>query len=194
MKTVERIFIAIALTGFAFRALHLPFGSLLLITGLCGVTIMYMYLTLPLLHGVRLREMLKKEAYEPTSPKRMLGSILSGVSLALTLMGVLFYLQFWPHYHLHLYVGVVGLCIAIIVAASRYTASNSFYRRLYQRIIPVAFIGLAAVFVPNFLWFEYSYKAHPEYIEAVRALQNDPNNAELQERVEAAREAMWPSK
>jgi hypothetical protein len=190
MKTVERIFIVIALTGFAFRALHLPFGSLLLITGLCGVTIMYMYLTLPLLHGVRLREMLKKEAYQPTSSKRMLGSILSGVSLALTLMGVLFYLQFWPHYHLHLYAGVGGLCIAIIVAASRFTSANAFYSRLYQRIIPVAFFGLAAVFVPNFVWFEYSYKAHPEYIEAVRALQDDPGNADLQQRVDDARDAM----
>lgn len=194
MKTAERIFIILTLIGFAFLLLHLPFGSLLLMTGLCGLAIMYMYLTLPLLHGVPLRNMLKKEAYQPTSPKRLLGSILSGVALALTLMGVMFYLQFWPHYHLHLYVGVVGLCIAIIVAASRFTASNSFYRRLYQRIIPVAFFGLAAVFVPNFLWFEYAYKAHPEYIEAVRALQNDPNNAELQKRVDEAREAMWPSK
>lgn len=193
MKTAERIFISLALIGFAFRLLHFPLASMLLILGISGLAIMYMYLTLPVLHGVPLRNMLKKEAYQPTSPKRLLGSILSGVSLALTLMGIMFYLQFWPHYHLHLYVGVGGLSIAIIVAASRFTAANAFYRRLYQRIIPVAFFGLAAVFVPNFVWFEYSYKAHPEYIEAVRALQDDPDNADLQQRVDDAREAMWPS-
>ncbi len=94
MKTAERIFIFLTLIGFAFLRLHFPFGSLLLMTGLCGLAIIYMYLTLPLLHGMRLREMLNKEAYQPTSSKRMLGSILSGVSLALTLIGVLFYLQF----------------------------------------------------------------------------------------------------
>lgn len=191
MRFIELAYLALAIIGFIFRLYELPFGSLLMVVGISCLAIFYFFLTMPLLHGVPFKSLFQIKRYASSSKKRIVGSILVGVSIAFTLVSVLFYLQFWPVLQVLSLLGLIGLSIAALVPAARYKKRDDFYRRLFMRLLPIAFVGAVTFFVPRYIWFAHVYQDHPEYVKAVRELEMKPDDKQLQKRVEKEREKMY---
>ncbi len=68
------------------------------------------------------------------------------------------------------------------VLRNRLVNKRTVYRRLFLRLIVFGGIGLALLTQSNSIFIELKYKDYPNYIEAVKELNEDPDDILLQEK------------
>lgn len=92
----------------------------------------------------------------------------------------------WPGSSFIILTGFLALIISTIVASVRYSKSRAttFYKGIFIRSGIVTLIGTAALTISGITLLEIKYGEYPEYIEAVKAVDQDPNNIELRRKEE----------
>jgi hypothetical protein len=199
MKVAEIILgvlclLAVLLKIFLVTGLH---ASILLALAMMLLSLYYLIFTLPLCTGITLKNIFKKESYEPIGERRSMivfSSFLSGLSLAITLIGLLFIFQFWPMAFYVLSSGLKIMGVALILSAIRYIRTKSvFYVSVFKRMLVVGIVGLFFLLMPSpsLAWAKILYRNYPEYIEAMEAFMKDPENRQLQENVDNEYEKIW---
>ena len=136
--------------------------------------------------------MFKKEAYAKTSTFRMIGSVCAGVLLSSALLGVLFKIQFYPGASAMLHSSVIGFTILMMVLIIfSIKGRTGFINDNYLRIAPILIACFVFYSISNVDLAEFYFgDSQPEYIEALRNLQENPNDPNAHIRLDKARDEM----
>ncbi|WP_282015977.1 hypothetical protein [Marinifilum flexuosum] len=185
MKKTEKILAVIAFTSIILSMNHVPFGGVISVLSFTILALLYMYLSFALFNKIPFTRILKKEAYLNISKLRIFGTVLTGMVLSLSLIGMLFKLQLYPMADINLLTGILGLLIAAIVSIIKYSiGKDKFYVDILKRIILIGVFGLLFTITPKKSILEIRHRKHPEYVEAVKKAWADPDNQALWKKVE----------
>ncbi|MXN91080.1 hypothetical protein GR160_07540 [Flavobacterium sp. Sd200] len=137
MKT-ETVLFSIALTGVILRFLHLPGGSMLLVTALTVLALLY----LPFSFYFFCDKTIKQQ--------NLPLSIVAGILLSVTVIGILFVLMHWPGGANMLLVGNVASTAmfipSLILLVTTDTQLNKYYRNMLIRTS-------ALLIISGIMWF-----------------------------------------
>jgi hypothetical protein len=191
MKKAEVIFGMLTLVAITLNLLLIPGGVPLSVLCLSTLAMYNACLSFALFNEIRLRDIFQKTSYQGISLLRIIGAILTGISLSVVIIGILFKIQNWTGSSSNLTIGLTGLCIALIVGLIKYLRSRSpYYSRIFVRIAVFGSIGLFLLLLPADKLLEVKYRNHPDYVEAVKHLRADPYNDELRSIMQREREKM----
>lgn len=188
MEKAEIILGVISITTFLLNLLLIPESSLLSVLSLSALSVFYMVLSFIIFNEIRIIETLKNESFKGVSTMRLVGAILTGFALSMTIFGLLFKIQFWPEPNVKLGTGLFGLLIALIVGYIKYLKTKSaYYIKIFKRIAIYGGLGLILMLLPTETLLEIKHRNHPEYVEAVKKAMDEPENQELWEKVKEKR-------
>lgn len=149
---------------------------------------MYFYLGFALLNNIGFKQIFKKKSYAGMSALRLLGTIGAGISLVITLLGILFYLNIWPGAQIMLTFGISGIILVSIVCFFKhYKTSAKVYKNLLIRNAIIGGFGLLFTIIPDILIVDIKFRNQPAYLAAFKAAMADPNNSELWRKAEEVR-------
>ena len=183
---LEIIFSGIFIFGLLLFFLTYPGGHLAIIIGLLLLSILYSFFSFAILNGIPLRKIFKKESYQDIKALRIIGTILVGFCLSNGIFGILFKLMSWPGATFMLMIGSFGLLLSgIIILIKQMNQKSSLNSIILIRVAIIGSLAGILLFIPKSTLNSIRYgDNHPEYIEALKALEEDPENRELQNRVE----------
>jgi hypothetical protein len=194
MKKTEIILSLIIIIGIIMRILIVPGRGLVLVIGFSSLAIMYQFLGFAFFNDIPLTNIFKKASYQGISVLRIIGTVALGLSLSVGLLGILFKFQFYPGAGFMLLEGSIFISLCFIVALIRYNRNKSkSYKIIFTRIAIVGGFALVLSLIPKMLFFETLQRNHPEYVHAVKNLNNDPTNKEFQNEVEKQKELIFGS-
>ncbi|WP_405206968.1 GldL-related protein [Aquimarina sp. LLG6339-5] len=184
MRKLELYILPITISiGFLIYLLDYPFGSTITIISLLGFSCLYFYFGFAIFNEVPFRKVFKKESYHGISIWRIIGAILTGVSISILLIGLLFKMFRWPFGKEMLIIGVNLLNVIFIIGFIKIIKEKRpFYQRLLPRVIVFLLLGYLFLSLPSYAFLSLKYSDHPGYIEAVKQLDKDPENLELQKK------------
>ena len=156
-----------------------------MILSLSFLSILYCYFGFAILNGISFRKIFKKSSYIGISSMRIVGAIGAGIGLSTAIIGVLFKFMSWPGAYLMLMIGLLSMSVFFAYALVKFFIDkSSFYTNLLLRTAFFGGIGVFLLLIPSYTLSEIRYgKHHPEYIEALKALESDPTNEVLQDKV-----------
>ncbi len=99
VRSAELIAAIPAVAGAVFKLMHWPGADILLIIGLCSLALL---------------QLLKAQLPESGSRKKVMQHYARHVSLAVLLIGILFYLMHWSSGKLLLQIGIAFFAIAVV--------------------------------------------------------------------------------
>ncbi len=195
MKKTEPILALISLLAVLMRIFHIPGADALLVICITGLTFIYFYVGFALFNGIHVTKIFKKDSYREVERKRILGGVVTGMVLSISLMGIMFKLLVFPGAQLMLIQGITGIAIVMIIALIRfYTGKDQYYKRILKRIVVVGFFNVILLSIPNKTWLNWNYPNNPDYVNAVLNAEKDSKNVELREKVEEEWKKMKESK
>jgi hypothetical protein len=160
MKTKEKIFVALVVTGLILKSFLIPGGGALMTLSLYLLSIYYL-VTYWLKRGLL---------------------ILIGISLFITVLGILFRLQFYQYAYYMLSAGLIFCLVTQTYINMRNRNSGRiFFKSSLKRIIIVASIGFILLLIPSRILFAFFHRNRPEYVRAVFNTWDDPENEKYQE-------------
>ncbi|WP_055437652.1 hypothetical protein [Lacinutrix algicola] len=123
----------------------------------------------------------KKDPTDKTSLLRKTGIIITGITLALVVLGILFKFMRWPNGSWMLKQSLLWLIPILIIVIYKFSKTKAeFYKNLLSRILIIGFFGILLLFTKNETLLEMQYQDFPEYVEAEKNLMLDPMNKELE--------------
>jgi hypothetical protein len=185
ISKVELISIALFILALLLFLFSLPGGAALMILSLGFLSILYFYFGFALLNGIPLRKIFKKSSYSSISSMRIVGAIGTGIGLSTAIIGVLFKFMSWPGSYFMLIIGLLFVSVFFFYSLVKlFMNQSAFYINIICRVAFFGGIGLLLLLLPSYTLSEIRYgKNHPEYIEALKALESDPTNEILQDNV-----------
>ncbi len=146
MKTAEKVLVGIITIGFVLKLLHVPGGSVALILSLSLLSLFYFAASYFLYNPTNIL-IVDGISYKKTDTMKVLLAVLTGMSMPVALIGLLFRLMHWPGAAVMLFVGVVTIApIAIANLILFLKRKDDFFRQVAIRTVIVAIlsaIGLA---------------------------------------------------
>jgi cytochrome c oxidase subunit IV len=135
--------------------------------------------------------MFKKSIYKDIKGIRVAGAIITGMVLSTAVVGVLFKIMMWAGASAMLFVNVIPVLVLVIISAIKYSKSkDAFYKRILIRTL--LFGGLCFIFLslPANTILKIRYRCCPEYVNAVIAASDDPDNEALQQKAREEEDKM----
>ncbi len=184
MKKPEIILTALVVVALTMNYLRIPFGGVLSVLSISGLAVYY-YPIFPL---TVTGNSLSKLFSGAKSKEILLYAFLTGIGLAILLLGLLFKVQLWPMANELLTVGLFSTVALMAVNAVRFKKSGKeVFKGLLIRCSVGFFVGSLAYMIPNDALLQHHFGDNPEYIEAYREWTQDPNNPEKIERLQKER-------
>ena len=175
MKWIERVAWGLALVGLLFRMLHWPFGGLFTVLGFSTAATLYFPLGWLLLRGPG-----RKDQLLPLS-------LITGLVLSLTIIGILFKLQLWPGAEFNLRMGLGG-CVVVLVAIlgihSRRPLAEPYFNALRFRLLVIGSAGLLLYLVPTPTLIKATVGADTERAHLLIRLYEAPGDTAAQRALE----------
>jgi hypothetical protein len=191
MKILERIFLVMLLAGFTLLYMSLPGGLLLTIISTSLFALFYFALGFAIFNRIELKQIFNKSAYQGLNVFKLLVGFLSGYGVSMWLMSLLFLVAEWPGARTIFYSAIGIVVVAFIFGIIAHKSFYSTFQSLFlPRLVVLLILTGVAVNLTPLNRLQRAYKDHPDYIEAVKASRQDPNNQELKERVEWERRKM----
>jgi len=182
MKKFVNISIMMSLAGFGFKLLHLPGASVMLTVGLSSLAMCYFVVGLPLTFLRRGKS--EEELEAEKNFLKGIGGKLTGYSLAIALIGILFKIQLYPSSEIMLLAGTISLAIIGAFAFMQFNETKSAYlRHLLTKVVIIGSIAALLYAIPKRKILESRFPGHPEYVQAVVNSWADPDNLDLQVKV-----------
>lgn len=148
MKKIEIILATLTAIAIGMKLISIPGSGILTTVTLSSLSLIYCYFGFALFNNIPLRKILVKQGYKDTSTLRILGAIVTGFVLSLTIIGILFKFQSWPHASYNLGAGLVGLFIVTVVGLIKFNKTKmDYYKQIFIRIAVFGVIGLIFIFI-----------------------------------------------
>ncbi|WP_296317299.1 GldL-related protein [Winogradskyella sp. UBA3174] len=165
-----------------------PYSALLITLSAFILSLIYFFFSFKLLNSIT------KDLTEKKSSLRKTGIILTGITLSLVVIGILFKYQRWPYGSWNLMVGLLGLIPILIISIFKFSKTKAeFYKNLLFRILIIGVFGTLMLFTKNETLLELQCRDFPEYVEAEKKLMQDPRNKELERIANEERKKMYES-
>tara|TARA_Y100000590_G_C15293588_1_gene853526 strand:- start:68 stop:649 length:582 start_codon:yes stop_codon:yes gene_type:complete len=189
MKKLELLLSTIAVIAFVLFMLLVPKSTLILVLSMLLLSMIYFYLSVALFNGVPTKKVFKKSSYTSFSKSSIVISILTGVALSFTLVGIIFKLLFWPGAEINLMIGLTGLLIASLTGTTKlFMTRDSFYGNILKRTVTYGLVAFIIYLLPEFTLLEYRFRDYPDYVEAYKKAIKNPRDMELWDEVNKERE------
>lgn len=171
MKKAEQFLIAVILLGFLLDFMMIPGGKWVLIIGIGFLANIYIFDFGSILENLSLSDYNKKTRL----PKKIeLYKMLPGYAIVSILLGMLFNFKSWPGGNMILMIGF-GISIFAIYMLNKQT-DRSIAIGGIKRVVVYAIFGVVFYFLPKYFWLDNIYSNYPEYIQARKNLDIDPEN------------------
>lgn len=188
MKLFEKILTVMIIVGLIFKFAFISGGSTLFVLGISFLSIIYYPLGLLFFNDIPMRKAFKKISYQGISTLKIIGAIGLGMGLSAILIGILFKLQHFPGSLLMLYTGLIVTMIVAVISIMKYLENRYvFYKKTLTRIAIIGIIGLFLTSLSSEKIEKFQYRNYPRYIEALDNYIENPENIELQNRLEVER-------
>lgn len=152
MKKLERILIIVAVLSIAAKLVHMPMSAFLLVISLSALSIIYLLFSWLVLPAPGRRD----HSWPIT--------LISGLVLSISTIGILFKLQFWPLSYFYLMLSIPGLLMMTVVGFAL-RKSNAipplFAKGLLLRSLPVLVICIALMLLPGGTLTRLYYRNDP---------------------------------
>ena len=179
MKKAEQFLIAVVLLGFILNFMLIPGGKWVLIIGIGFLANIYLFDFNSIIENISLSDYDKKNRL----PKKLdLKKILPGYAIASMLIGMLFNFKTWPGGNTIL---IIGFAIAIFAIYILNKENNkTLALGAIKRIIIYTLFGIVFYLLPEYFWLEKTYNNYPDYIQARKSFDKDPENETLRTTME----------
>lgn len=187
MKKAELYLVGITIVALILKIFRIPGNSILLILSLSALSSMYFYFGILLFNGIRLREIFKKDSYLNLSKKRLIGSLVLGISLSILVIGILFKIELWPRANNMLLPGLF-LLVIILITLFYFNGKNKspFGTRVHKRIIVVATSSVLFYLIPSDLLIDLYHRNNPEIIMLIKESNRNPGDKEIEMKLQDA--------
>ena len=180
MFKLEKAFAIVALILILSKFAAIPGAAMLLIITFALLGMFYFAFSFAIFNGVAFRNLFNRDSYKDSSALKIIGSIVTGFVILVTIVGIIFKLFSWPGAAVMLLLGIVGMFIVTIIAANKHAKIRSeFYNRIFKRIAVFGIIAVFFIVLPQSIWLEFQYLNNPEYLNALKQSIADPENEEL---------------
>ncbi|PZR19316.1 MAG: hypothetical protein DI539_14440 [Flavobacterium psychrophilum] len=191
MKITERILLLFAVIGIILSLIPIPGGNMLTILALGLLAMLYFYFGFAFFNGIRTRDMFKKSSYAGIKGVRIPGAIFTGMLLSVAVVGILFKVMMWPGASFMLLVGIVPFFVLTLTTILKYSGNkDGYYKRIFVRTIVFGSVSLLLYLLPANTILKIKYRCCPEYVNAVTAASQDPENEALQQKAREEEEKM----
>jgi len=195
MKKTEIILIIIAFIALVLNLLLISGGEVATVLSLSALSIIYMYLSFALFNDIRFRDIFKKASYKGISALRIVGAIITGLALAITIVGILFKFQSWAGASINLAIGLTVLGVVAIVGTIKYFKSRSvYYLKILRRIAAYGGLGTVLLLLPENTLIELKYRNYPDYVKAFKNASANPDDPALWSKVKLEHEKITDAK
>ncbi|MEM7374309.1 MAG: hypothetical protein AAF587_37285 [Bacteroidota bacterium] len=179
MKIIEIVLAVSVIISFSIYLSSPLLGGELLIISCFTLAFVYMLFGCLLLNGLSLRKL----SFKGLSTTRILGTILTGLALAMTVIGIQFRVMWWENIYTGLIPGLIGLTVAFLVSFYHYQKKkDSRYKQLFARIALYGSLGFILLLFPADTWFKIKFAAYPSYLNAGLEAFHNPDKPELREK------------
>jgi len=185
MKKAEQFLIGLIILGFIADSLLITGGKWVLIIGIGFLANVYLFDFNSIIENLSLSDYNKKSKL-PT--KFELSKMIPGYAIVSLLLGMLFRFKTWPGGDTVLMVGFALSIVGIYILQKKLNSNRALAMGGIKRIVIFAVLGVGFYILPNYFWLENTYKNYPEYIEARKNLDKDPENETLLSKMEEAYE------
>jgi hypothetical protein len=189
MKKAEVIVAALSVIALLFNIFLIPGGGILTAITLSLLASLYFYFGFALFNGIKLRYIFKKESYKSSNSLRLIGAAITGASLSMIIIGILFKVMLWPSADININTGLWGVLVIAIFSMVKYQKSRSeYYARILICIAVIGGVGLLIMLTTTNRWIEFKYRNHPALATALKQAISDPNNTALWGKVREERQ------
>ncbi len=162
MKKIEILLVASCIFAITWSLLRFPGSGMLMVLSFSGLAIFY-----PVSSRKILADMLSAQQQATAS--------LTGVTLSIASIGILFTCLYWPGGQTMMYISFLLISILLAVCMARQGQKQSpFYPQIMKRLIPFWIIALIFVVYPM-AWTELKFRNYPGVIEAKREYYKNPD-------------------
>jgi hypothetical protein len=174
MKKAEQFLIAVVILGFLLDFMLIPGGKWVLIIGIAFLSNIYLFDFRSIIENLSLSDYNKKARL----PKKFeLNKMLPGYAIVSLLMGMLFNFKTWPGGNTIL---MIGFAISLFSIYLLYKEDNkSLAYGAIKRIVIYSLFGIVFYALPEYFWLEKTYHNYPEYIQARKDFDIDPEDETL---------------
>lgn len=172
LKRIEVLLLVSAILAINLHLLLWPGAELISIIAFAGLALLYPFLSMAL--------------FLNENQNIRVSSMLPGLAFSIVLVGLMFKIQMWPGYQTNLAIGSIALIILIIYSFTLKDPNLQLgFKVLRKRAIPMAIIAIIALMLPPYTWLEAKYSDYPEYIEAIKQLDKNPDDLQIQQRIDS---------
>lgn len=169
----------------------IPGGSTFTILGLGLLSMLYFYFGFAFFNGIRARDMFKKSSYKDIKAIRVVGAIAAGMLLSTVVIGIMFKIMMWAGASAMLLIGFLPVLIIGIISVIKYSSNkDSYYKRILLRAVIFGGFALFLFLLPKNTILQIRYRCCPDYVNAVIAASNDPDNEALQQKAQEEEDKM----
>jgi hypothetical protein len=191
MKLTEKILGLLALIGIILIIATIPGGNTLTILGLGILSMIYCYFGFAFFNGIRARDIFKKSSYAGIKAIRIVGAIAAGMLLSTVVIGIMFKIMMWAGASAMLLIGFLPILIISIISVIKYSGNKDlYYKRILVRAIIFGGVALFLFLLPSDTILKIRYRCCPDYVNAVIAASNDPDNEALQQKAQEEEDKM----
>lgn len=183
MKKVEGFLITVLLIGALANYFLIAGAKWALIIGIGLLANIYLFDFEAVINDLPLSKYSDKER-----KNRVLGQkkMLPGYAITSLLIGALFCFKTWPGGSLIISIGFFVALFAIYTLWQNQQNNRSFALAGIKRIAVAVIVGVVFFSLPYYFWLEQTYRRFPDYIEARKAFDQDPENETLKTRMDEA--------
>lgn len=182
MEKIEIKLWGLFIIAFILFLFRIKGGSFLLIILSGSLSIIYSHFGFIVFNSIKMKDIFLKETYKSISKRKIIGSVLTGISLSILVIGILFKLFHWPGSHLNIMVGLIGSVIALIVSIIKnLKTKNLIYKKVIKRISFIGGFACLLLMLNQDAIDKFKYRDYPDYLKALENYRKDPTNELLQE-------------
>lgn len=149
MKKTESILGAVAVVAIVYKLILGNELNSALIISVTGLSLFYTYLSFAYFNKIRFLKIFKRSSYAGISKWRILGTIILGLGLALTTVGILWSLMSWP-FNTFYSLGIPVLFIVGLISALKFNITKSKdYFIILKRVLIIGGFGFILWLTPR---------------------------------------------
>lgn len=191
MKKAELIIASTIILGVTLHLMNIPGGAIFTTTFSLVLSFLYCPLGVFLFNNVKLSRIGKKESYNGLNVFKQVSFVLVGVGLQVLVLGILFKVMFWPGANIMSVMGLVTIVPVFIISVIAFiNGPRKFFSKIVKRVIVYSGLAMLLAFMPKYLFLDIKYREYPEFAAALKAYNEDPDNAELNKKKDEELEKM----
>lgn len=177
MRVLEKVLVVLVIAGMIMRLFDIPSHSLFFVFPALGLACLYFLLGPLLFNGIRLRDIVKKMAYQNTKGKEMILAAILGLFLSIVVTGVIFKWMSWPNGNKMILIG--GVSTSVLMILILVLSNNTFKKSALFRVIPLLLISGILFSFSTYQVSKWVMRDHPEIVQTLEKIENDPWDSEL---------------